>query len=123
MKKPRGFTLLEILMAVSVLGVGLTLIFPLFFRTADHMQYLTDRHEASLILEDLLVDGREYFIEHLNLDGWPSEGEVVRGARIYHYETREQALHDGESLYQIGARVWWDEKTHGKLEKGAYLAV
>ena len=54
-----GFTLVETLFAVTVLSLGLLAIFPAFFKSANTLAHLSQRYQASLLMNNLFSDTEE----------------------------------------------------------------
>lgn len=83
----RGFTLIEVMVALAVLAVGLTALVQAGAQRADNVGYLRDRTLATWVASDRLAEMR--------LEGeWPSagvqEGEVEMNQRTWYWEADVQ---------------------------------
>jgi len=79
----RGFTLIEVMVALAVLAVGLTALVQAGAQRADNVGYLRDRTLATWVASDRLAEMR--------LEGeWPSagirEGEIEMNQRTWYWE-------------------------------------
>ncbi len=123
-----GFTLLEVLLAVAILGLAVTVIMQQFsaglrIARVSHT-YTTATIYATQKLEELQVEGE---IEEKEDSGSFEDGYSWR-VRIEPYEDYLEEEDDDEGLfehlplemYRLESVVWWDE---GKKEKSITLTT
>lgn len=116
-----GYTLLEILLTVLVVSFGITVIFPLLLKTSSYLHDLQSRQDAGILLNNLLVDAREYTFDKKSLEGWPMTGEFEMHKRQYHYSADIQAVTSDPRLMEVTIRMTWDYPKHGQLSKAAFV--
>ena len=81
-----GFTLIEVLLAVSVISMGVVFILPTFFKSMNVLAYLSDRFEADLWADNLLVEAEEVLKKDHRLEDWPVVGKEAKGDQVYSYQ-------------------------------------
>ncbi len=101
--RARGFTLVEVLVALIIVAMGLTALMLAVSGTASASGYLRDKAIAQWIALNRLTEVR------LNLQQKPGQngdtGEIDAANRKWHYDTR---YYDTEfpSMHRVVVRVW-----------------
>ena len=114
-----GYTLLEILVTVAVLGVGLMFILPAFVRSGTALSYLSSRHYADGIAENLFTDAELSLRRENHLTQFPADGSVEVAGVTYRY-TLEALPQDKKGfLYDLKARVEWKDSKSNSITRTA----
>ncbi len=121
-KSLRGFTLVEVLMAITLLAAGALLALPALQRSSDHLRYLYQRADAENVLNNLIVDAEFRFKADRSLRALPLEGEVVENGTPFRYRIETLPVNQAGSLVELRTTVnWMGEGTAG-LSRSAYVA-
>lgn len=88
MKRARGYTLLEVVIAFGVLALALTLLLGILSNSSRQVRWSSDAGRAALLAESLM-DG-------LDIEGPPREGR------------RDGVLEDGRYRWMLDVRRWRD---------------
>jgi len=101
--RARGFTLVEVMVALIVVAIGLTALMLAVSGTAGASGYLRDKAVAQWIALNRLTEVR------LNLQQKPGQngdtGEIAMANRKWHYDTRYFDT-DFPSMHRVVVRVW-----------------
>jgi general secretion pathway protein I len=112
-----GFTLLEILVALSLIGIALAVVFQLFAANSRSIaaseSYVHAAAHAEAVMRSILEDEKfpDATLSGITEDGYRYEASVTKG-----YEERVQALN--VDLYQVKATIYWHD---GAREKSLSL--
>ncbi len=110
----RGFTLIEVLVALMIVALGLAALMTTIGSAADTSGYLRDKTLADWIAMNRIVEVR---LQLPPTDGNGDKGQVRYANRYWHYDTRYYPTSIA-SMRRIDVRVW-----AGKSDtKGAPLA-
>ncbi|RMG29554.1 MAG: type II secretion system protein GspI [Gammaproteobacteria bacterium] len=105
MRHGRGFTLIEVLVAVAVLGLALLALIRAGSQYAVGQDYLQERTLAAWVARNVLVE-----LEVARQ--WPAEGErsgeAEQGGRRWRWKAKVSATPDRE-VRRIDIRVWPEE--------------
>ncbi len=118
----RGFTLVEVLLAITILAAGALLTLPALQRAGGHLMYLYQRHDADAALSNLLTAAEIRFRSEGHLRSLPLEGEVVEGGTRFIYSMTFRPVNRGEALMEITASVRWLDGAASGLSRSAYVA-
>jgi len=108
-----GFTLLEILVAISLIGVALAVVIQLFSANLRSIgasrSYVDAAAHAEAVMRSILEDDNfpNATLSGTTEDGYRFEATVAKG-----YEERVQALN--VDLYIVKATIFWHEGTKEK---------
>ncbi|MCA9396630.1 MAG: type II secretion system protein [Candidatus Omnitrophica bacterium] len=108
-KELAGYTLLEVLLTVSILAVAFTFLFPSLFRSADRLKYLSQRLTAKTILENKIADAALYYKSALTFQGWPDTGSDEYFGLPYTYESVIKPVDPAETVREVEIKILWDE--------------
>ncbi len=80
--KAKGFTFVEIMVALVVLSAGIVMIYKSFFMYVDHLSYLTCRLHASQMIESKIADITHSYKQ--NQDNTFNRGAMTETIEINH---------------------------------------
>lgn len=105
MTRARGFTLIEVLVALAVLAVGITALVQAGSQRAGNLAYLRDRTLAAWIASDRITELRI-------APGWPAtgtrDGEIEMAGRTWYWEAEISETPE-EAVRRVDVRVGLDE--------------
>jgi prepilin-type N-terminal cleavage/methylation domain-containing protein len=118
-----GVSLVEILLAVVILGVGVVGVLRPMINAADGMRYLETRYSGGLVLKQKLWELQDevaYSKRRMNLNRVET---LQAGQRIFDYEVSMNAIEGIENLYSLFLRLSWAQGGRRKnLFKEFYLS-
>lgn len=117
----RGFTLVEVLLAITILAAGALLALPALQRAGGHLMYLYQRHDADAALNNLLTSAEMRFRSEGHLRNLPLEGEVVEGGTRFKFSMVYRPVNRGEALMEVTASVRWLGEAASGLSRSAYV--
>lgn len=118
----RGFTLIEVLLAITILAAGALLALPALERSADHLRYLYERADADAALSNLLTAAEVRFKHDGHLRELPSSGEIIGGDTVFQYVYKVKPVNRGDALMEVTATVRWKGEEAMGLSRSAYVA-
>lgn len=117
----RGFTFLELLLALAILAIGLTHIFRIFFGSIDALVHIKHRMDALLILDNARLDAlraihQKNKEEQRVIDKKEGEYPSFRWtATLGHWGT-------SQNLYTVDTEISWQEKSRDvTMSRQVYL--
>jgi prepilin-type N-terminal cleavage/methylation domain-containing protein len=114
-----GFTLVEVLLSVTVFSLGILVIFPSFFKSMQLLSVLAGRYPADLAANNVIVEAEE----RLRSEGRPPQRkdsrDIVLSGRTYHVETETAPQESSERLYRIDVLVSWKGFRNEKISSAA----
>ncbi len=116
-----GFTLIEVLLAITILAAGALLALPALQRSGDHLRYLYQRADADIALNNLLIGAELRFRTDGHLRDFPTAGEIVGGDTPFAYEIQTKSVNRGASLMEVTATVRWKGEDAMGLSRSAYV--
>jgi prepilin-type N-terminal cleavage/methylation domain-containing protein len=124
---PRGFTFIEIMTTLAVLGGGIVMLFKSFFLCLDYQNHLAYRVYASNLLEDKIAITeqmvRDYKVLAFKEDAQNEEVLFNNKPMSFHVDIQVALVSDIPSLYQVTVTVSWKEqKRDVKLVRTAYAS-
>ena len=118
----RGFTLIEVLLAITLLAAGALLALPSLRQSGDYLQHLYRRCDAETVLDNLLAEAELQFRDEGHLRNLVLEGERTGGSTPMRYRIEAHPINAGESLMELVVQVnWLGEGTSG-LTRSAYVS-
>ena len=122
----RAYTFIEIMVTLTILSAGLTMIYKTLIASLDRMNYLTNRLYA-----DNLIDNRIAVIERMlrSYKALPFEVAQKEAVNIgrkeleFKQETLITEVENFLDVFQLDLTVGWQERDHQvSLKRSAYIA-
>ncbi len=123
-KSSQGFTLLEVLAAVAILGISLVTIIGLQINTIRLQKVANRTTVATLLAQEKMNE----LLTEISREESPSlyfdEGDFEEGFEIYHWEYT-LATTPADTLYRIDLLVYWDpeDKESNSITLNTFVAV
>jgi len=123
--RPRrsGFSLLEVLLAISILALSLLYLTPAFIRSMSILSRLRDEGPARLALTQVLTDAEIHFRKNRRLEGWPFEGDVRAAGRTFTYDARATSENTQKSLYRLNVVIRYGKGEKQKISGVGYVLL
>jgi len=126
-RNSKGFTFIEIMMTLAVLGGGIVMLYKSFFLCLDYQNHLTYRVYASNLLEDKIAVTeqmvRDYKVLAFKEDKQDEEVLFNNKPVNFHIDIQISLVSDISSLYQVKVTVSWKEqKRDVTLTRTAYVS-
>jgi type II secretion system protein I len=128
-----AFTLLELIVAVSIVSIGLVLILRSFILMAQAQASATNRINANKFLQEKMAEIIQLSFEEEGLDETSKEGRVKIDSRRFRWTleispleiTEEEQIEEGDDeqekrLNEVNLTIFWKEANR---EKEASLAT
>ncbi|KPK96490.1 MAG: hypothetical protein AMJ95_13995 [Omnitrophica WOR_2 bacterium SM23_72] len=111
MKDKKGFTLIEVMIAASVLALGAVLIYEAFFIALDTFSYSEHYLDVAPLANERLWQAQENLTRLGHLGDLPTHGELTHGGKRYHWELSSliQDEADSDKLFQVDLTFFWQE--------------
>ncbi len=122
----KGFTFVEVMVALAILSFGIVMIFKVFFVSLDHMSHITSRLYASTLLDNR-IEAVERHLRTFNafpfdleekeaIDTGTKEMEFVRNMTLSEVE-------DYFDIFQLDLSLKWMEgEKEINLSRSAYIS-
>ncbi len=120
-RAPKGFTLIETLLAVLILASGIIFITPVFFKSGAILASLTRRYEAELLMNNLIVEKEESLRSTGSLDQRASRGEILCNNISYSYELKLVPEDAEGRLYSVTVGIGWHDFKENKISTTACI--
>lgn len=115
-----GFTLLEIMVTVSILSFGIVALYPSFFMSADVVGYASDQITVGMWAQKKMWEQEDSFYRLQKAEAPVERGTFQDGQRVFSWEKTIEPIDTG--LAALTLNVSW--KTSGgpkSLAFGTYL--
>jgi prepilin-type N-terminal cleavage/methylation domain-containing protein len=126
-RNPKGFTFIEIMTTLAVLGGGIVMLYKSFFLSLDYQNHLAYRVYASNLLEDKISVteqmARDYKVLAFKKDEENEDVVFNNKPMSFHVDVKVAPVPEVPSLYQLDVKVSWKEqKRDVTMSRTAYLS-
>ncbi|MCX5708990.1 MAG: prepilin-type N-terminal cleavage/methylation domain-containing protein [Candidatus Omnitrophica bacterium] len=117
----RGFTLIEVMVAVAVLSFGLVMVYQAFFIVLDSFNYSADYLEIVSWMDEKIWQVQDSIMRTGALEGNSNQGEFVARNKNFDWAISSNVLGSAGNLYAVNLEVNWKEaKRKVKLSRFCY---
>lgn len=109
----KGFTLIEILVALLVLTVGFSQLFLIFLESASAVRHVGNRMAAVVFMENAAWEARERWRLAAFNEVYRYENTVTNGAQSFDITAEAKKIPGFQRLYNLEVKASWNE---GKKE-------
>ncbi|MBN3039084.1 MAG: prepilin-type N-terminal cleavage/methylation domain-containing protein [Candidatus Omnitrophica bacterium] len=120
----KGFTLIELMVAVAILSFGLVMIYEAFFSYMDAYNYVFRRLEAQRWIEEKVWQTENELVISGMLMPGDMSGSFIRSNKKFSWNMSIRLIGEIEesSLYELTLEVSWQEVTRdAKISQVAYV--
>jgi prepilin-type N-terminal cleavage/methylation domain-containing protein len=126
-RNSKGFTFVEIMTTLAVLGGGIVMLYKSFFLCLDYQNHLAYRVYASNLLEDKIAITeqmvRDYKVLAFEHDAQDEQVLFNNKPVNFHVDIQVALVSGIPSLYQLDVTVSWKEKNRDvTLRRSAYAS-
>ncbi|MEI7998137.1 MAG: prepilin-type N-terminal cleavage/methylation domain-containing protein [Candidatus Omnitrophota bacterium] len=126
--KRKGFTFIEIMVALMILSSGIVMIYKSFFSCVDYLSYLTCRLYASQMIESKIADVSRSYRENQGVffdRGATTETVEVNHKWIdFNYAIETSPVSGMDYVYRLNVALsWHDGKRLGKPSRQSLLTT
>jgi prepilin-type N-terminal cleavage/methylation domain-containing protein len=116
-----GFTLIEILLAVSILAFGLSKIFTVLLETSSSLMHIKNRQTANLILDAAVWDIKEFLAEHPDVVSHSEQESSGENPR-FELEVDLERFSVAQDIYRLNMSISWTEGRRDiDLKRSVYI--
>ena len=105
----KAFTLVEVLLAATILTAGILCITPSFFKSAALGGALSNRFSADLLANNLFIDVQHALTSQKATEALPVKGISALNGISYAYDISMEPKDDAKRLYDVHASVGWTD--------------
>jgi len=107
----RGFTLIEVMIATSVLALGAVLIYETFLIALDTFSYSERYLDVAPLANERLWQAQDYLTHLGHLGDLPTHGELTRDGKHYQWELSSIIQDEAGSykLFKVDVTFFWQE--------------
>lgn len=106
--KREGFTLFEILLAVSILSIGIIAISQCFMTSASALHYISDRTRADSIIADKIWEMKDY-VNQNSISGDYVNQKFEGSNPVFNTVVKIKRTGDQSKVYAMEVTVSWAE--------------
>ncbi|MBI3602312.1 MAG: prepilin-type N-terminal cleavage/methylation domain-containing protein [Candidatus Omnitrophica bacterium] len=111
--KEKGFTFVEVMVALVILSAGIVMIYKSFFLYADYLSYLTCRLHATQMMESKIADIERSFRQSQGSSfdtGAMTETVKINHKRVdFNYTINTTSLLGLEGVYRMDITLAWHD--------------
>lgn len=122
-RKKRSFTLVEVLVATSVLALGATLLYGAFFISLDSFRYYSDYLTVSSWLDEQIWQAQDSLRRNGTAQLLPVDEKIVKTIPQLNQHLSDRLIEEStaEKLYEAELTVSWQEgRKKIKILRNAY---
>ncbi len=126
-RRIRGFSFVEMMVAVAILSFGIVFIYRALFISLDYLHHITYRLYAQELMDNKIADVERIFHQKKTIPF--SQNQEKRTLNInnrkvdFVYTLNIAAIRNLDNIYQLDVSVSWPERNrHIKLSRLAYIA-
>ena len=120
----RGFTLIEVMVAASVLALGTVLIYEAFFTSLDAYNYYFNYLNVAAFADEKIWEAQDTLTHFASLQDLESKGTFTRGSRRFSWDLSYGAIDKVKEecqLFKVDLKLSWREgKKVANLSRSAY---
>ncbi len=105
----RGFTLIEVMVAVAVLSFGLVMIYQAFFMVFNSFNYSVDYLEAVFWMDEKIWESQDRIRRVGALENNQEQGEFTARSKNFYWSLSSQVLDPVANLSAVNLEVTWKE--------------
>ncbi len=119
--KIRGFTFLEVLLAISIFSFGAIYIFTIFSNTSSAMRHLGNRATAFLIMDTKVWDAKAYLDTSIIPGGYNLSSKEGNNPE-FNCKSNLSRLEQYSNMYKLDLNISWREQNKNiSLNRIIYL--
>jgi prepilin-type N-terminal cleavage/methylation domain-containing protein len=117
----RGFTLIEVMVAVAVLSFGLVMVYQAFFIVLDSFNYSADYLEIVSWMDEKIWQAQDSIMRTGALETNTTQGEFIARNKKFEWTISSNALSSAGNLSAVNLEVNWKEaKRKVKVNRSCY---
>lgn len=119
----KAFSLVEVMVATSVLSLGAVLIYEAFFISLDTFNYYSNNLKAIIYIDEKLWHLQDELSRYNTLSATQTSGELTTENKDFIWSTSYEMIDaaDKSNLYKIDLALTWKEGTKNvRLSREAY---
>ncbi len=120
-RKRRGFTLIEVMVAVAVLSFGLVMVYQSFFIVLNSFNYCADSLAIAVWMDEKIWQAQDSIMRTGGLDNNPEQGEITARSKKFNWELSSTVLDQAANLSAVNLEITWKEgKRNVKVSRSGY---
>jgi prepilin-type N-terminal cleavage/methylation domain-containing protein len=117
----KGFTLIEVMVAVAVLSFGLVMVYQAFFIVLDAFNYSADYLEIAPWMDEKIWQSQDSIMRGEGLENNPGQGEFMTRNKKFSWLLSSRALDPSSNLSEVNLEVTWKEgRRNVKVSRSGY---
>ena len=109
LKKKIGFTLIEVMVTVSILAFGIVAIYEALFICLDTFSYYSNSLQAQTWLEEKIWEVQDELIRQEYISTGQTNGTVKIRNKMFNWRTGLNRIGGDQSLYRLDLSLGWTE--------------
>ncbi len=117
----KGFTLIEVMVAVAVLSFGLVMVYQAFFIVLDSYNYSADYLEIAPWIDEKIWHSQDIIMRMAGLENNPRQGEFFARNKKFSWSLDFRVLDPISNLSEVNLEVAWKEgRRNVKISRSGY---
>ena len=108
-EKKNGFTLIEVMVTVSILAFGIVAIYEALFICLDTFSYYSNSLQAQTWLEEKIWEVQDEFIRTEFINTGQTNGTVKIRNKMFYWRTGLNRIGGDQSLYRLDLSLGWTQ--------------